>query len=198
MGYTRLLLALVCVAWLLARLLHYSRTDLYILLPIVAFIGLSAVHGRLLRAVTTHTRAIDFYDRGLARLNNTWQGTGTTGERFLESDHLGARDLDLFGPASLFELALHGTHPRRGGNTGALAADASAARGGPGAAGCSRRNHPTHRFSRTSLHPGRRRETGRAAHSTDRVGRGPRSAGRAGSALSSPPSSPPSWVWCGF
>jgi hypothetical protein len=103
-GYTRLLLALVCVAWLLARLLHYSRTDLYILLPIAAFIGLSAVHGRLLRAVTTHTRAIDFYDRGLARLNNTWQGTGTTGERFLESDHLGARDLDRFGPASLFEL----------------------------------------------------------------------------------------------
>jgi len=103
-GYVRLALALVCVAWLLSRLLHYSRADLFILLPIAAFLALSALHGRLLRAVTTHSRAIEFYDRGLARLTYKWQGTGTTGERFLESDHLGARDLDLFGPASLFEL----------------------------------------------------------------------------------------------
>jgi MutS domain V len=103
-GYTRLALALVCVAWLLSRLPRYSQVDLFILVPIVAFIGLSAWHGRLLRAVTIHSRAIDFYDRGLARLGNTWQGAGATGEQFLESDHLGARDLDLFGPASLFEL----------------------------------------------------------------------------------------------
>jgi DNA mismatch repair ATPase MutS len=40
----------------------------------------------------------------LARLNDQWAGTGETGERFLDPLHPYARDLDLFGRASLFEL----------------------------------------------------------------------------------------------
>src|SRR6185295_6820366 len=39
----------------------------------------------------------------LERLSGRWQGTGRTGERFL-GGHPYARDLDLFGHASLFEL----------------------------------------------------------------------------------------------
>ncbi len=46
---------------------------------------------------------IAFYERGLARLNDRWAGTGETGERFLDPAHPYARDLDLFGAASLFE-----------------------------------------------------------------------------------------------
>ncbi|MFI5179043.1 MAG: DNA mismatch repair protein MutS, partial [Vicinamibacterales bacterium] len=46
-----------------------------------------------------------FYERALARLDGRWAGTGgETGARFLEDAHLYARDLDLFGEASLFEL----------------------------------------------------------------------------------------------
>src|SRR5262249_52490087 len=33
-----------------------------------------------------------------------WVGSGSTGERFLDPTHPYAADLDLFGPASLFEL----------------------------------------------------------------------------------------------
>ncbi|HEV2248095.1 MAG TPA: DNA mismatch repair protein MutS, partial [Terriglobia bacterium] len=41
---------------------------------------------------------------GLARLENRWMGTGESGERFLDPSHPYARDLDLFGQGSLFEL----------------------------------------------------------------------------------------------
>jgi hypothetical protein len=48
---------------------------------------------------------VAFYERALARLDGRWAGTsGETGDRFLDEGHLYARDLDLFGPASLFEL----------------------------------------------------------------------------------------------
>ena len=41
---------------------------------------------------------------GIARLEDRWAGTGETGERFLDPAHPYARDLDIFGTASLFEL----------------------------------------------------------------------------------------------
>ncbi len=50
------------------------------------------------------SRAIAFYDRALARLDGRWAGTGESGERFLDDHHLYARDLDLFGHGSLFQL----------------------------------------------------------------------------------------------
>ena len=39
----------------------------------------------------------------MTRLDATWAGSGPDGARFLD-DHPFARDLDLFGPASLFQL----------------------------------------------------------------------------------------------
>ena len=58
---------------------------------------------KLLASIRYRTRAIAFYDRGLARLTDQWAGSGETGERFLDPSHPYARDLDLFGRASLFE-----------------------------------------------------------------------------------------------
>ncbi|HEY1732090.1 MAG TPA: hypothetical protein VGG15_10090 [Terriglobales bacterium] len=49
-------------------------------------------------------RIISFYERGLARLSQQWQGRGDGGEEFLPSQHPYARDLDLFGEGSLFEF----------------------------------------------------------------------------------------------
>ena len=39
-----------------------------------------------------------------SRIENRWQGKGTSGTAYNEIPHLYARDLDLFGPGSLFEL----------------------------------------------------------------------------------------------
>jgi hypothetical protein len=72
--------------------------------PIAAFVALAVWHDRVLRAGDCARRAIAFYDHGLARVDDRWHGTGETGARFLDEDHLYARDLDLFGPDSLFQL----------------------------------------------------------------------------------------------
>ena len=77
----------------------------WLLAPVAVFFWIGA---RLERAVTARARldrSVAFYERALARLDGRWAGTGgETGERFLDDAHLYARDLDLFGDASLFEL----------------------------------------------------------------------------------------------
>ncbi len=46
----------------------------------------------------------DFYRRRLQRLQHEWMGKGDPGVDLQMADHLSARDLDLFGEGSLFEL----------------------------------------------------------------------------------------------
>ena len=103
-GYTQLALAVVSLAWILLRLRHFGAVDLLVLIPVTAFVILAVLHGRLIRQVAAFSRAIRFYEQGQARLDGNWAGGGITGERFLEPSHPYARDLDLFGRASLFEL----------------------------------------------------------------------------------------------
>jgi hypothetical protein len=76
----------------------------FIALPIVAFVWLVKSHERTLRARDTAEQAVSFYEKGLARIEDRWIGAGEHGERFRDDHHLYANDLDLFGPASLFEL----------------------------------------------------------------------------------------------
>jgi hypothetical protein len=72
--------------------------------PVGVFAVLAVLHEKLIRSVRLRARVISFYEGGLARLGDLWAGTGETGERFLDPLHPYARDLDLFGKASLFEL----------------------------------------------------------------------------------------------
>jgi hypothetical protein len=72
--------------------------------PVVAFLVLVQWHDRVIRNRDDTARAIAFYERGLARIEDRWAGTGERGERFNDEHHLYARDLDLFGEGSLFEL----------------------------------------------------------------------------------------------
>ena len=58
-------------------------------------------------------RAIAFYDRGLARLDDAWAGTGERGDEFADPQHLYAADLDLFGDGSVFQR-LCAARTRRG------------------------------------------------------------------------------------
>ena len=76
----------------------------WVALPLVSFVALIVKHDAIVRARDAAGRAIAFYDRGLARIEDRWAGGGENGERFRDPDHLYANDLDLFGPASLFEL----------------------------------------------------------------------------------------------
>jgi len=75
-----------------------------LVVPVVAFGVLVQRHDRVIRARDAAARAIAFYERGLARIDDRWPGTGEPGERFGEDHHPYANDLDLFGHGSLFEL----------------------------------------------------------------------------------------------
>lgn len=90
---------------LVALMLWQGRADgWWLLAPAAAFGYLVGRHARLLRERDVSVRRIAFYERGLARLEDRWSGTGEPGERFRDDTHVYANDLDLFGPGSLFEL----------------------------------------------------------------------------------------------
>jgi MutS domain V len=76
----------------------------WLLAPVAAFLWLAHRHDRVLRARVLAITGIGFYERGLARLEDRWIGTGESGERFRDDRHVYANDLDLFGRGSLFEL----------------------------------------------------------------------------------------------
>src|SRR5215472_8984519 len=45
-----------------------------------------------------------FYEAGLRRMRHDWQGHGISGENYVPKNHPYARDLDLFGTGSVFEM----------------------------------------------------------------------------------------------
>ncbi len=68
------------------------------------FLAIAILHARVLRKSACAERAVDFYRKGLARIEDRWTGTGQTGARIDTHTSLYATDLDLFGSGSLFEL----------------------------------------------------------------------------------------------
>ena len=85
-------------------LVHTRGPFSLLLIPFAIFVALIVVHDRVLRRLGRFERVTDFYARGLARIEDQWAGTGETGDRFFDAAHPYARDLDLFGKGSLFEL----------------------------------------------------------------------------------------------
>jgi len=83
--------------------------NLWVLAPllglVLVFVVLLIAHERVLERVRHRECTIRFYARGLARLNGEWAGGGETGDRYLDASpsHVYARDLDLFGDASVFQ-----------------------------------------------------------------------------------------------
>lgn len=104
LGYGKLFLLLSGVAMAFWLLTTRNFSIFWILLPAVLFILLAVMHENAIRALKKCERAILFYERGLARIGDQWMGKGETGERFSDPSHPYARDLDLFGTGSLFEL----------------------------------------------------------------------------------------------
>ncbi len=104
LGYAKLCLLLsgvVLAFWLLTA---RSFSIFWILFPAFLLVLFAIIHERVIRALKRCLRAINFYECGLARISGEWVGKGETGERFSDPSHPYARDLDLFGKGSLFEL----------------------------------------------------------------------------------------------
>ncbi|HEX8712708.1 MAG TPA: mismatch repair protein [Terracidiphilus sp.] len=86
------------------RFVHERRGFSLVIATIVVFVVLAVFHELVLARIRKLDAVIAFYKRGLARLEDRWAGTGEGGERFLSDSHPYARDLDLFGKGSVFEL----------------------------------------------------------------------------------------------
>jgi hypothetical protein len=99
-------LAIVAAGLLLAWFCVHkeSLSSYWVLLPIGLYIVFAIVHEQVLRARSRAETAAAFYRRGIARIDDQWAGTGQTGDRFRDAQHVYADDLDLFGRGSLFEL----------------------------------------------------------------------------------------------
>jgi len=76
----------------------------WLAVPTVVFLSLVVVHERVARAKRRALESVDFYENGLARIEDRWIGRGPSTEISRSEAHLYAADLDIFGKASLFEL----------------------------------------------------------------------------------------------
>jgi hypothetical protein len=103
LGIAKVIVALAAVFFFIGGIAA-RHISLWTLIPVGIFVLLEVTHGRVMQRLRRCSRLCAFYERGLSRLDNTWMGTGETGERFLDASHLYARDLDMFGKGSLFEL----------------------------------------------------------------------------------------------
>ena len=103
LGFAKLTVAAITLL-LAFWFLHHPATVEFLAVPIAVYIALAIAHENVIRSVRRRTRSIEFYNRGIARLEDRWAGRGETGERFLDALHPYARDLDVFGRASLFQL----------------------------------------------------------------------------------------------
>jgi hypothetical protein len=103
-GNIRLLLVIAALiaAWFSFHLDAFSPW--WLLLALVVFLAIAILHAKVLRQRACAERAVDFYRKGSARIEDRWPGTGQTGERIDVHSSLYATDLDLFGQGSLFEL----------------------------------------------------------------------------------------------
>ena len=101
-GYLRLLVFMgaAAVVWYA----FHGVSIWWIAAPIAIFVVLVWWQARVERDAEWVRRGIRFYERGIARIENRWQGGGEDGARFVDPHHPCASDLDLFGRAGLFEL----------------------------------------------------------------------------------------------
>ncbi|MGH9605861.1 MAG: MutS-related protein [Terracidiphilus sp.] len=103
LGYAKIADALAG-ALLLIRYVHLLHGVWTLVAAAAVFAALAVAHDRVLGSIGTLKSIVAFYERGLARLEDRWAGAGEGGERFLDPAHPYARDLDIFGQGSLFEL----------------------------------------------------------------------------------------------
>ena len=104
LSITRLGIVLASLLMIWAAFWQGWLSGWWLVVPTAIFGYVMHTHDRVIRQHDTAVRAVQWYEQALARLEDRWAGTGSRGERFLDDAHPYARDLDLFGDGSLFQL----------------------------------------------------------------------------------------------
>lgn len=103
-GNWRLLVAVGFAALAWFAIVRGAVTPWVLAVPGLAFVVLVVFSERAAKARRRADRAVAYYERAFCRLDDCWAGKGESGERFRDSTHPYAEDLDLFGKGGLFEL----------------------------------------------------------------------------------------------
>jgi hypothetical protein len=103
-GNARLAVFLIAAVLAWSAFRAQSISVWWLIAPLIVFILLMAWHSRILLRRQRSNRSVNFYERGLARIEERWQGLGEQGNCFNDPSHPYGQDLDLFGAGSLFEL----------------------------------------------------------------------------------------------
>jgi len=103
-GYWKLATIAAGLIMLWAVAARHVFTAYLLLVPAAIYLALALFHERTIRDRTHAETAAAFYERGIARIEDRWSGTGETGERFRDPKHIYAEDLDLFVRGGLFQL----------------------------------------------------------------------------------------------
>ena len=104
LGYLKLAIIAAFIVLLWLRFARELFSGNWLLAPVGAYLVLSVLHEHVISARTRAETAANLYRRGLARIEDRWSGTGASGDRFRDSQHVYADDLDVFGSGCLFEL----------------------------------------------------------------------------------------------
>ncbi|HUK66643.1 MAG TPA: DNA mismatch repair protein MutS [Anaeromyxobacteraceae bacterium] len=102
-AFSRLAVFLTFLASVLAWREHWLG-PIWLALPCAAFLVLLRVHDRTLEALGRARRAVAFHLSNVERLEGRFAGKGDQGLRYASDEHPYAKDLDLFGAGSIFEL----------------------------------------------------------------------------------------------
>jgi len=89
------------IAW--AAFVRHTLSGWWLTIPAASFAALAALHAVRLNRLERTRRVVAFYEAGVARIDDRWIGIARDGAVF-GRDHPYARDLDIFGAGSLFEL----------------------------------------------------------------------------------------------
>ena len=103
LGYAKIALGLF-VAFFMVWYLYKLHGFWPLPVAVGVFAVLEIMHEKVLKQIRVIKVIITHYERGIARLEDRWAGTGEGGDRFMDAMHPYARDLDLFGNGSVFEL----------------------------------------------------------------------------------------------
>jgi hypothetical protein len=104
LGNARIALFLVLLSGLFAAFLWHLFSGWWLVLPLAGLLTLGRRLEAVERRVARGQRAVEFYERGLARLDHQWLDTGEDGKRFLDESHPYAVDLDILGRGSVFQF----------------------------------------------------------------------------------------------
>ncbi len=104
LGNFKLLVIVAGIALAWCTLGMHRASAYWLAIPVAFYIVLAFWHELTIRARTRAERAAAFYERGIARIEDRWSGSGSPGEQFRDAAHIYADDLDIFGRGGLFEL----------------------------------------------------------------------------------------------